>query len=226
MRPLAIMAKLFWNGGWAPLVVFAAPVVLHRVGPASMPCGRRPMCPCTSSAEARLQTYQATNSQMAWSYVRWPLDDVKVLSTAAFDSSESGRARTRFGTFVRRGLGVDLRMGDGLQSVAGQLHPDSRAAVTLNLAIDSWLGDARLDAYTGDMTPLRARVENGRLHLDEPTALPNGTEVDLVIDDEGDNLTEHERQVLHDTLERSWTSAQAGELRAASVLVDELRRKR
>ena len=76
------------------------------------------------------------------------------------------------------------------------------------------------------MTPLRARVENGRLHLDEPTALPDGTELDLVIDDEGDDLTEHERQALHETLARSWTSAQAGELRSASPLVEELRRKR
>jgi hypothetical protein len=76
------------------------------------------------------------------------------------------------------------------------------------------------------MTPLRARVENGRLHLDEPTALPDGTELDLVIDDEGDDLTEHERQALHETLLKSWTSAQAGGLRSASALVDELRRKR
>jgi hypothetical protein len=76
------------------------------------------------------------------------------------------------------------------------------------------------------MTPLRARVENGRLHLDEPTALPDGTELDLVIDDEGDDLTDHERQALHETLLRSWTSVQAGELRSASALVDELRRKR
>jgi hypothetical protein len=76
------------------------------------------------------------------------------------------------------------------------------------------------------MTPLRARVENGRLHLDEPTALPDGTELDLVIDDEGDDLTEHERQALHETLLRSWTSAQEGELRSASAIVDELRRRR
>ena len=62
---------------------------------------------------------------MAWSYVRWPLAEVKVLSMAAFDCSRSGRARVRFGAFLRRGLGVDLRIGDGLQSVAGQLHPDS-----------------------------------------------------------------------------------------------------
>jgi hypothetical protein len=76
------------------------------------------------------------------------------------------------------------------------------------------------------MTPLRARVENGRLHLDEPTALPDGTELGLVVDDEGDDLAGHERQVLHETLQGSWTSAQAGELRSASALVDELRRKR
>jgi hypothetical protein len=84
----------------------------------------------------------------------------------------------------------------------------------------------RSTPYTDGMMPLRARVENGRLRLDEPTALPDGTELDLVIDDEGDDLTEHERQALHETLLRSWTSAQAGELRSASALVDELRRRR
>jgi hypothetical protein len=80
-------------------------------------------------------------------------------------------------------------------------------------------------SYSGDMTPLRARVQNGRLHLDQPTGLPEGTELDLVVDDEGDDLTEHERQALHESLSRSWTSAQAGELRPAAAIIDELRRK-
>jgi hypothetical protein len=75
------------------------------------------------------------------------------------------------------------------------------------------------------MTPLRARVQNGRLRLDQPTALPDGTELDLVIDDEGDDLTEHERQALHETLARSWTSAQEGKVRPAAAIIDELRRK-
>lgn len=75
------------------------------------------------------------------------------------------------------------------------------------------------------MTPLRARVQNGRLHLDQPTGLPEGTELDLVIDDEGDDLTEHERLALHETLSRSWTSAQAGKLHPAAAIIDELRRK-
>ena len=37
------------------------------------------------------------------------------------------------------------------------------------------------------MSPLRARVEKGRLVLDEPTTLPDGTVIDLVVDDEGDD---------------------------------------
>jgi hypothetical protein len=75
----------------------------------------------------------------------------------------------------------------------------------------------------------RRRIEVGpvwRLHLDEPTALRDGTELNLVIDDEGDDRTDQERQALHEMLLGSWTSAQAGELRSASALVDELRRKR
>ena len=79
--------------------------------------------------------------------------------------------------------------------------------------------------YSGDMTPLRARVQNGRLRLDQPTALPDGTELDLVIDDEGDDLTEQERQTLHETLSKSWTSAQEGNLRPVAAIISELRRK-
>ena len=42
------------------------------------------------------------------------------------------------------------------------------------------------------MIPFRARVENGRLVLDEPTTLPEGTVIDLVADDEGDDLTDEQ----------------------------------
>lgn len=47
------------------------------------------------------------------------------------------------------------------------------------------------------MTQLRARVANGRIVLDEPTALPEGTVLDLVVDDEGDDLTDEDRRALH-----------------------------
>lgn len=60
------------------------------------------------------------------------------------------------------------------------------------------------------MSPLRARVENGRLVLDEPTTLPKGTVVDLVADDKGDDLTDDERRALHDALSESWKSRSSG----------------
>jgi hypothetical protein len=76
------------------------------------------------------------------------------------------------------------------------------------------------------MRPLRARVEKGRLVLDEPTTLPDGTVIDLVADDEGDDLTEEERYALQEALSASWKSAEAGRLRPASAILDELRQRR
>ena len=76
------------------------------------------------------------------------------------------------------------------------------------------------------MSPLRARVEKGRLVLDEPTTLPEGTIVDLVADDEDDDLTEEERAALHDALSASWKSAETGNLRPASAILNELRQRR
>ena len=76
------------------------------------------------------------------------------------------------------------------------------------------------------MSLLRAHVENGRLVLDEPTILPEGTVVDLVADDEGDDLTEDERRALREALAVSWKSAEAGHLCPASAILDELRQRR
>ena len=80
--------------------------------------------------------------------------------------------------------------------------------------------------YSRRMSPLKARVANGRLQLDEPTELPEGLVLDLVADDHGDDLSDPERQALHDALSTSWQSAEAGRLRPASSIVDELRRGR
>ena len=76
------------------------------------------------------------------------------------------------------------------------------------------------------MSPLRARVEKGRLILDEPTTLPDGTVIDLVADDEGDDLTDEDRRALHAALSESWASVEAGRVRSASAIIDELRRRR
>ena len=76
------------------------------------------------------------------------------------------------------------------------------------------------------MSPLRARVEKGRLVLDEPTTLPDGTVIDLVADDEEEDLTDEERRALHEALSASWTSAEAGRPRPASPILAELRQRR
>jgi hypothetical protein len=64
-----------------------------------------------------------------------------------------------------------------------------------------------------------------RLVLDEPTTLPEGTVIDLVADDEGDDLTDAERQALHRALAASAESAAAGRLRPVSSLIGDLRRQ-
>jgi hypothetical protein len=75
------------------------------------------------------------------------------------------------------------------------------------------------------MSPLRARVENGRIVVDEPTTLPHGTIIDPVADDEGDDLNDAERPALRETLSVSWQSSEKGFLRPTSAILDELRKK-
>ena len=73
---------------------------------------------------------------------------------------------------------------------------------------------------------VRALVRNGRIIVDEPTALPEGTILDLVVDDEGDDLDEAEREALLQRLDASWKSAREGNVRPAQAIIDELRAKR
>jgi hypothetical protein len=54
----------------------------------------------------------------------------------------------------------------------------------------------------------KLQVKNGRLVLDEPTTLPEGAEVEvLVIDDE---LSAEERAELHASLDRALDDSEAG----------------
>lgn len=73
---------------------------------------------------------------------------------------------------------------------------------------------------------MRATVRNGRLVMDEPTSMPEGTVLSLVVDDEGDDLDEAEREALHQSIARSWESLQAGQGRDATDLLAELRSRR
>jgi hypothetical protein len=55
-------------------------------------------------------------------------------------------------------------------------------------------------ATLAGMSALKARVESGRLKLDEPTDLPDGAVVPLEIAGDWDDLDDAERADLHATL--------------------------
>jgi predicted DNA-binding antitoxin AbrB/MazE fold protein len=82
--------------------------------------------------------------------------------------------------------------------------------------------------YLEAMSALRARVENGRLKLDEPTDLPEGQVIELipldeVISTEGDDLDEEERAALHRSIDESIDDERAGNVEDLSKIIAELR---
>ena len=70
---------------------------------------------------------------------------------------------------------------------------------------------------------LNTRVHAGRLVIDEPTDLPEGTEVDLLPLDSGDWLDEADRAALHQALRDSAADVTAGRLVDAEEILKELR---
>lgn len=70
---------------------------------------------------------------------------------------------------------------------------------------------------------ITARVQAGRLVVDEPTTLPEGTEVALLPLDPGDWLDEGDRASLHAALQASDADVAAGRLVDAAEILRELR---
>jgi len=75
------------------------------------------------------------------------------------------------------------------------------------------------------MQPLRARVKNGRLVLDEPTDLPEGEVVDLVPADV-DDMSDEERASLDAALAVSIEQMKHGQLLDADEALAKLRARR
>lgn len=75
------------------------------------------------------------------------------------------------------------------------------------------------------MSAIRARVQNGRLIVDTPTELPEGTVLDLVVDDEGDELDDEDRAALDAALSKSWNQAIAGQGLPAHEVLESLRKR-
>lgn len=114
-------------------------------------------------------------------------------------------------------------------AASGTSLPASRSEITVKMkAITSQPLLNTSGAKLPDMHALKARVENGRIKLDEPTDLPEGKLVELVPLDEvflggGDDLDEEERKALHRELEASMAEAKAGELVDFDTVLAELR---
>jgi len=70
---------------------------------------------------------------------------------------------------------------------------------------------------------LKARVPAGRLVVDEPTDLPEGTEVELLPLDPGDWLDADDRAALHAALRESDADVAAGRLVDADDILRDLR---
>ncbi len=75
------------------------------------------------------------------------------------------------------------------------------------------------------MRALKAHVRGGRLVLDEPTELPEGTEVELTVVDD-DDFDPEERARLDAALERSVEQARSGQLVDGDAVIQKLRTRR
>jgi hypothetical protein len=71
------------------------------------------------------------------------------------------------------------------------------------------------------MRALKAHVRGGRLVLDEPTELPEGTEVEFTVV-EDDDFPPEERARLDAALERSLAQARAGQLVDGDAVIQKL----
>jgi hypothetical protein len=69
---------------------------------------------------------------------------------------------------------------------------------------------------------LEARVRDGRLVLDEPIDLPEGTTVLLALADDGDDLGDEDRARLHAALEQSAAQFEDGQGVPASEVLARL----
>ena len=70
---------------------------------------------------------------------------------------------------------------------------------------------------------IKARVHDGRFVVDEPTSLPEGTEIELLPLDPGDWLEDSDRAALHAALAESGADVAAGRLVEAAEVLKGLR---
>jgi hypothetical protein len=81
------------------------------------------------------------------------------------------------------------------------------------------------DSFYG-MPALKAHVRSGHIVVDEPTDLPEGTEIRLVMPDDGDEFDDDEREALHRALARGSSDIVAGRVVDALDFLNTLDKRR
>lgn len=76
------------------------------------------------------------------------------------------------------------------------------------------------------MDALKARVVNGRFVIETPAPFPEGTELDLQIVDDGDEMDEEEQAALDAALSEAANEAKAGRTRPIGELLKRLEKPR
>ena len=66
-------------------------------------------------------------------------------------------------------------------------------------------------------------VRNGRLVVDEETSLPEGTVLELVLDDDEDALDDEQRRALDAAISESLQQAASGQVKPAADVLTRLR---
>jgi hypothetical protein len=72
---------------------------------------------------------------------------------------------------------------------------------------------------------IRGRVQGGRLLVDEPVDLPDGSEVELAVIDDGDDLDEEDRAQLHEAIRLAQAEMDEGKGIPANEVLAALRAK-
>lgn len=135
------------------------------------------------------------------------------------------RPRTSCGSSVasrrRRGASFDA-IDEPHRWSERQMCPSSTIRASAARVVASHVGRyAQAMART-----LTAVVQNGRIVVDEPTTLPDGTVLKLQAADPGDTLDDEERAELHAAIGRGKADVVAGRVRDAREVIKELRARR
>lgn len=69
---------------------------------------------------------------------------------------------------------------------------------------------------------IRGHVQGGRLLVDEPVDLPDGSEVVLAVVDEGDDLDDEDRSRLHEAIKAGQAELDRGESVPANEVIASL----